>query len=418
MNSVFNKRKISYIGLDEQDKQTVYDNFVKQNLLNLQWISILVFLGEILLMILDAYSGFFASHPANLLNLFAELLLIASSPIYYSVVAFISTRKNVKSIVYMIVINLYKLVLIISVFCFIFTDIYVRESTLGPYLVFLFVLQLCPFYHGLKNFLLYAVIAGFTFAVYFNTVSAHGNTLFCTGVIFASFYICSDFLRTYYIKQLVNHHRVRLSNQRFERLVDQTIQALADTVEAKDNYTKGHSERVATYAQEIARRLGYTPEKQKEVYYIGLMHDVGKIGVRDDVINKKGRLTDSEYAEMKQHPVIGYSILERITELPDISSGAKWHHERYDGKGYPDGLKGEDIPMIARIVAVADAYDAMTSNRSYRSELPQATVRAEIEKNIGTQFAPEIAKVMLQMIDEDKEYTMREEKKPFGQQAV
>lgn len=186
------------------------------------------------------------------------------------------------------------------------------------------------------------------------------------------------------------------------------VKALAQAIDAKDAYTNGHSERVAEYSTEIARRYGYTVEQQDEIYMMGILHDVGKIGVPDAVINKPGRLTDEEFDLIKQHPVQGERILKKIKEMPKLSIGARWHHERYDGKGYPDGLSGTDILEEARIIAVADAYDAMTSNRSYRGILSQEHVRDEIEKGKGTQFDPVFADIMLQMISEDKEFTMRE----------
>ena len=141
---------------------------------------------------------------------------------------------------------------------------------------------------------------------------------------------------------------------------------------------------------------------------IGLLHDIGKIGIPDAVINKPSALTDEEYKIIKQHPVMGAKILSNITEKPELSSGARWHHEKYGGGGYPDGISGEEIPEKARIIAVADAYDAMTSNRSYRKPLPQETVYEEIKKGSGTQFDPQFAEIMLQMINEDKDYSMRE----------
>ena len=141
---------------------------------------------------------------------------------------------------------------------------------------------------------------------------------------------------------------------------------------------------------------------------MGLLHDVGKIGIPDAVINKPEKLSDDEYAKIKTHPVVGARILKTIREMPKLVTGARWHHERYDGKGYPDGLKGTDIPEEARIIAVADAYDAMTSNRSYRGSMPQDQVRAQIAGGRGVQFDPVFADIMLQMIDEDTEYKMRE----------
>ena len=139
-----------------------------------------------------------------------------------------------------------------------------------------------------------------------------------------------------------------------------------------------------------------------------LIHDVGKIGVPDAVINKPGKLTDDEFEKIKNHPVMGARILKTIREMPRLVTGARWHHERYDGRGYPDGLIGTDIPEEARIIAVADAYDAMTSNRSYRKGMDQSKVREQIEKGKGTQFDPQFAEIMLAMIDEDTEYQMRE----------
>ena len=141
---------------------------------------------------------------------------------------------------------------------------------------------------------------------------------------------------------------------------------------------------------------------------MGLLHDVGKIGVPDAIINKPAKLTDEEYAIIQNHPVIGAKILKNITEFPKLITGARWHHERYDGKGYPDGISAEEIPKEARIIAVADAYDAMSSRRSYRDVLPQSQVRTEVEKGKGTQFDPELVEIMLNIIDEDTDYQMRE----------
>ena len=141
---------------------------------------------------------------------------------------------------------------------------------------------------------------------------------------------------------------------------------------------------------------------------MGLLHDVGKIGVPDAVINKPAKLTDAEFELIKTHPVKGAKILENIKDMPKLADGARWHHERYGGGGYPDGLKGDEIPEEARIIAVADSYDAMTSRRSYREPLPQGFVRNEILQGSGTQFDPRFADIMLSMIDEDKDFDMRE----------
>jgi len=198
------------------------------------------------------------------------------------------------------------------------------------------------------------------------------------------------------------------SSERIKRLSGQVMLSLASAIDAKDTYTKGHSMRVAEYSCELARRMGKSEQEVEDIYFIGLLHDIGKIGIPNAIINKPSKLTDEEYAVIKSHPAIGAEILGNISELPDISIGAHWHHERYDGKGYPDGLKGEEIPETARIIGAADAYDAMSSRRSYRDILPQADVRREIEKGRGTQFDPVIAEHMLEMIDEDVEYRLRE----------
>ncbi len=196
--------------------------------------------------------------------------------------------------------------------------------------------------------------------------------------------------------------------KKVERMSLQIMQTLAGTIDAKDKYTNGHSSRVAEYAREIAKRSGKSEKEQEEIYYMGLLHDIGKIGIPDEIINKNTKLTDEEYKIIKSHPVIGSDILKNISEIPNIGIGARWHHERYDGKGYPDGLKGEKIPEIARIIGVADAYDAMTSKRSYRDVLPQQVVRGEIEKGKGNQFDPYFADILINMIDEDIEYRMRD----------
>ncbi|MCR5595444.1 MAG: response regulator [Lachnospiraceae bacterium] len=211
--------------------------------------------------------------------------------------------------------------------------------------------------------------------------------------------------------RLQNHLKSEVSEktEENESLSLHIIQALASAVDAKDMYTSGHSGRVAEYARMISARYGYDEEAQDKIYMIGLLHDVGKIGISDAIINKVGALDDKEYEIIKTHPVQGAKILGKIKEMPELVIGAKWHHERYDGKGYPDGLTGEDIPEEARIIAVADSYDAMTSRRSYRDALPQEKVRSEIVNGKGTQFDPKFAEIMLELIDEDTQYSMREE---------
>jgi len=193
-----------------------------------------------------------------------------------------------------------------------------------------------------------------------------------------------------------------------ERLSNQIINALAESIDAKDSYTNGHSMRVAQYSVKIAERAGKSKEEQERIHYMGLLHDIGKIGIPDSIITKNSSLSDKEYYVTRKHPEIGAEILATISEIPDLGIGARWHHERYDGTGYPDGLKGTEIPEEARIIAVADAYDAMASRRSYRDVLPQQVVYGEIKKGKGTQFDPVFADIMLVLMEEDTAYTMRE----------
>ena len=211
------------------------------------------------------------------------------------------------------------------------------------------------------------------------------------------------------------HERKVSENAEFERitmhqkhLFEETALALANAIDAKDKYTHGHSIRVAEYSRRIAELSGKNEQECEEIYYAGLLHDVGKIGVPEAIITKEGRLTDEEYEEIKQHSSKGAEILKNITEYPYLSIGAHYHHERYDGRGYPEKLVGTDIPDIARIIAVADSYDAMTSLRSYRKTIPQQKVREELVSCAGTQFDPEYANIMIHMIDTDTEYKMKE----------
>lgn len=198
-------------------------------------------------------------------------------------------------------------------------------------------------------------------------------------------------------------------HERNERLSLEVVKTLAGTIDAKDKYTIGHSSRVASYAREIARRAGYSKREQNDIYMMGLLHDIGKIGIGGKIINKPSGLTDEEYGIMKTHPMKGYDILKNITEMPKLAVGARYHHERYDGKGYPDGLKGSEIPEEARIISVADAYDAMASHRSYHDVKDQEFVKNELIKGRGTQFDPRFADIMIQMITEDTDYKLHEE---------
>ena len=196
--------------------------------------------------------------------------------------------------------------------------------------------------------------------------------------------------------------------EKLEQAYMESIQTVRYTVEAKDTYTRGHSDRVSEYSVLIGEKLGLGEEDIRRLRIGGLFHDVGKIGVPDSILQKNDKLTDEEYSQIKNHPTIGAQILSTASIFQDIIPIVKHHHERYDGKGYPSRLKGKDIPYLARIAAVADSFDAMTSRRSYSFPKPQEEVRAELVRCSGTQFDPEIAAVMINMIDEDNDYMLRE----------
>jgi len=173
-----------------------------------------------------------------------------------------------------------------------------------------------------------------------------------------------------------------------------TVTALTAAIDAKDRYTFGHSERVAWMSRELALAAGFAAAEADRIHIAGLVHDVGKIGVPEAVLCKPGKLDDAEFALIKQHPEIGHRILRDIPGFADVLPGVMHHHERYDGRGYPHGLKGDDIPAIARVIAVADTFDAMSSNRSYRAALARDRVLAEIERSAGTQLDPRFASLV------------------------
>ncbi len=200
----------------------------------------------------------------------------------------------------------------------------------------------------------------------------------------------------------------RKMKKKSQELLYQTVEALASAVDANDKYTHGHSNRVAKYSKMIAEQYGMTEAECVDVYLAGLLHDVGKLGISNSIINKEGKLSKEEFEIIKQHPSMGNQILSNIVLSPALSVGAHYHHERYDGLGYPRGLKGSDIPVIARIISVADAYDAMTSKRSYRDIIPQQHVREQLVMGAGTQFDPIFADYMIRMVDEDFDYNMKE----------
>ena len=183
-----------------------------------------------------------------------------------------------------------------------------------------------------------------------------------------------------------------------EKAYLESIETLRYTVEAKDTYTRGHSDRVADFSVLIGKKLNLSDSEMKILHLGGLFHDIGKIGVPDVILQKSGKLTDNEYSEIKNHPSIGAHILSTATIFKDIIPIVKHHHEKYDGTGYPGRLKGDKIPYLARITAIADSFDAMTSKRTYRDSLPIEFVISEFERNKGTQFDPELTDVFLDIL--------------------
>lgn len=188
--------------------------------------------------------------------------------------------------------------------------------------------------------------------------------------------------------------------EKLERSYMESIQTLRYTVEAKDPYTRGHSDRVSEFSVLIGKYLNLSEEDLKTIQVGGLFHDIGKIGIPDSILLKEAKLSDDEYSEIKNHPTIGAHILSTASIFQNIIPIVKHHHERYDGNGYPSKLKGEVIPYFARIAAVADTFDAMTSKRTYRDALPLETVKAEIERCKGSQFDPEIADIFLMILND------------------
>ena len=193
-----------------------------------------------------------------------------------------------------------------------------------------------------------------------------------------------------------------LRHERDNEIIRESIETFTGFIDAKDPYTNGHSNRVAAYTRQIAEEMGFHGEELDRIYYTALLHDCGKIGVPDNILGKPGKLTNDEFEIIKSHTVQGGEILQSFKSLKDSDEGAMYHHERYDGKGYPSGIAGEEIPLIARIICVADAFDAMNTNRVYRNRLTKEQIIGEIESNKGKQFDPKIADIMLKLLREGK----------------
>lgn len=202
---------------------------------------------------------------------------------------------------------------------------------------------------------------------------------------------------THYLERKVMEKTAQIEKMTFE-----TIATISSMLEARDSYTKGHSVRVAEYSVMLAERAGWREQAILNLKHIALLHDIGKVGIPDHVLNKPGKLTEEEFAIIKSHTIIGADILKEIKSIPEIEAGARYHHERYNGTGYPCGLAAEEIPAVARIIGIADAFDAMNSKRIYRDSLSPEVIRKELVNGKGTQFDPYFLDLFLQLFDEGK----------------
>ncbi|MBO6196189.1 MAG: HD domain-containing protein [Butyrivibrio sp.] len=220
-----------------------------------------------------------------------------------------------------------------------------------------------------------------------------------TKIIYGAFIIWAALFVGFFVSNFnLKNYREKQKND--VRIILQSMNTFISFIDAKDPYTRGHSRRVAMYAAEIAKRMRLSEDEVQNIYYAGLLHDAGKLSVPDAVLNKPGKLTDEERKLIQDHTVAGGKMLKQMTSLRGIRETALYHHERYDGAGYPEGLKGDTIPLYARIVGVADSYDAMSSNRVYRRHLNKDEIIEEIQQGSGTQFDPNIVPYMVDMIND------------------
>lgn len=253
------------------------------------------------------------------------------------------------------------------------------------------------------GFIVYVPDKGLDYAPVFDNVifRYHLNRNAWSDPIFITLVALDGIWLMLIIGLVMSHIRVRKllkQQKRDSQIIEQSIKTFINFIEAKDPNTKGHSERVAAIAFALANEMGYSSQVCNNIRCIALMHDCGKIAIPVNILRKPDRLTDEEYETIKRHTTIGGEMLRDFNSIKDMYLGALYHHERYDGKGYPKGLKGEDIPLIARIICVADSLDAMNSNRCYRQKLTKEVIIDELIKNKGKQFDPEIVEHILKLI--------------------
>jgi putative two-component system response regulator len=213
-------------------------------------------------------------------------------------------------------------------------------------------------------------------------------------------FLTKPFDRVELLARVRNLVQIRHLTDKLEH-AESVIFALAAAVEAQDPYTEKHLQRMATLSERLARAAGLDPDQVTAVRYGGILHDVGKIGVSEAVLRKPSPLTEKEWAEVREHPAIGARIVQSMHLAQQIAPIVRSHHERWDGRGYPEGLKGKEIPIGARIVALVDVYDAMATDRSYRAALPPEVIRTELEQNAGKQFDPDLTALLLRLLEED-----------------
>ncbi len=233
------------------------------------------------------------------------------------------------------------------------------------------------------------------------------NTLFIICCIM-SFISLIAALYGFVIQRIVKN-QAQVTRQRQEhdnQIIEQTMKTFSNFIDNKDTYTQGHSTRVAAYVREMARRMGLDEQAQLNMYYAGLMHDIGKLTIADDVLNKTSRLSTEEWSLIQQHTTNGAMLLKNFTILPEINDAVLYHHERFDGTGYMNRLSGKDIPLVARMVGIADAFDAMNTNRCYRLKFSEERIISELDRCRGKQFDPDIVPYLISMIKDGTIYKL------------
>jgi len=254
------------------------------------------------------------------------------------------------------------------------------------------------YFHSRKEFVtattVLGIIKGIHFYNLYRLVPQPSLTLILEPVLVLLFFLAV--LSTLHNKIVSDLAKVDTEKNTFKEKASQDIiRALVNSLEAKDEYTRGHSDRVTEYAMVIGAKLGLPAKEMANLYYGAILHDIGKIGINEDILNNPLSLCHDDYASIKKHPEIGSTIVSSVESLKDIAPAILYHHERFDGSGYPAGLKGTEIPLHARIIAISDALDAMSSTRSYRTQLPQDHVISELISGAGTQFDPVLVKTFI-----------------------